>query len=67
MELGTSITDVPLRLGPVNFELGVIAGARSINLLLSTFLPNPDDGKISVESARVNDMCGFIMLPVIHS
>ena len=66
MELGTSITDVPKWLGPVNFELGVIAGTRSINLLLSTFLPNPDDGKVSVESAKVEGMCGFIMLPVSH-
>ncbi|MCW8906851.1 MAG: alpha/beta fold hydrolase [Sedimenticola sp.] len=65
-QLGTGESDIPRSLGPVNFELGVIAGTRSINLLLSTLLPNPDDGKVSVESARVEGMCGFITLPVTH-
>ena len=66
MELGTSDTDIPKTLGPVNFELGVIAGTQSINLILSTFLPNPNDGKVSVESTKVEGMCGFITLPVTH-
>jgi hypothetical protein len=66
MELGTSKTDVTKTLGSVNFELGVIAGTQSINLILSTFLPNPNDGKVSVESAKVEGMCGFITLPVTH-
>ena len=65
-QLGTGEDDIPKSLGPVNFELGVIAGTRSINLLLSTLLPNPDDGKVSVESAKVEGMCGFITLPVTH-
>ncbi len=66
MQLGTGETDVPKSLGAVNFELGVIAGTQSINLILSTFLPNPDDGKVSVESAKVEGMCGFVALPVTH-
>ena len=67
MQLGTAVTDVPKSLGPVNFELGVIAGSKSINLLLSAFLPNPDDGKVSVESTKVVGMCGFIVLPTTHA
>ncbi|MEX2488725.1 MAG: hypothetical protein WD356_04290, partial [Pseudomonadales bacterium] len=51
---------------PVNFELGVIAGTRSINLILSNYLPNPDDGKVSVERTRVKGMCSFMTLPVTH-
>jgi len=66
MQLGTKDKDVPKSLGAVNFELGVIAGTQSVNLILSTFLPNPDDGKVSVESARVEGMCGFVALPVTH-
>lgn len=65
-QLGTTDDDAPKRLGAVNFELGVIAGTRSINLILSTFLPNPDDGKVSVESTKVEGMCGFVTLPVSH-
>ncbi len=66
MQLGTRKNDVPKSLGPVNFDLGVIAGTQSINLILSTFLPNPDDGKVSVESTKVAGMCSFVALPVSH-
>ena len=44
----------------------MIAGTRSINLVLSTYLPDPDDGKVSVASARLEGMCGFLTLPVSH-
>ncbi|MEH6580031.1 MAG: alpha/beta fold hydrolase [Amphritea sp.] len=53
MQLGTQAGDIPNSLGPVKFELGVIAGTRSINLILSTYLPNPDDGKVSLENTKV--------------
>lgn len=66
MQLGTDRTDAPKSLGPVKFELGVIAGTQSINLILSTFLPNPNDGKVSVEATKVEGMTDFIALPATH-
>ena len=66
-QLGTSAGDIPAKLGPVDFELGVIAGTESVNPLLSILLPDPDDGKVSVESAKIEGMCGFITLPVTHT
>lgn len=66
-QLGTDHNSVPKSLGPVNFQLGVIAGTQSINLILSTMLPSPDDGKVSVEATKVQGMCDFIALPTIHS
>lgn len=66
MQLGTRETDIPRTLGPVDFELGVIAGTQSINLILSSFLPNPDDGKVSVESTKVDGMEDFVVLPTTH-
>lgn len=65
-QLGTGDASVPLKLGPVTFDVGVIAGTRSINMVLSQALPNPDDGKVSVYSTRVKGMCGFLALPVSH-
>lgn len=66
LQLGTGETDIPRQLGPVNFELGVIAGTQSINLILSTFLPSSDDGKVTVKSTQVEGMSDFITLPVTH-
>jgi len=67
LQLGTDDDSVPLALGPVGFELGIIAGNRTINPILSQFLDNPDDGKVSVASTRVEGMCAFIELPATHA
>lgn len=65
-ELGTDQQSIPNQLGPVNFDLGVIAGTRSINWMLSLYLPNPDDGKVSVENTKIDGMKDFIAIPVSH-
>lgn len=67
MQLGTGVNSIPLQLGAVDFDLGIIAGNRTINVILSQFLDNPDDGKVSVASTRVEGMCGFIEMPVTHA
>jgi len=66
IQLGTESTSVPNVLGAVDKDIAVIAGTTSINVVLSNFLPNPDDGKVSVASARLEGMCGFITVPVSH-
>ena len=66
-QLGTDAASVPLSLGPVDFDLGVIAGVRSINLILSTLLPGADDGKVTVARTQVEGMCDFLVLEVTHT
>jgi len=68
-ELGTHDDSTPNRLnaiGPVEFELGVIAGDRSMNPIGSWILDGPDDGTVSVESARVEGMRDFLVMPFTH-
>lgn len=65
-ELGTDQNSLPNTLGEIDFDLGIIAGTTSVNLLLSLYLPNPDDGKVSVESTKIIGMRDFITLPVSH-
>ncbi len=65
-QLGTDQNSIPNRLGPANFEVGIIAGTRSINLILSTMLPDPDDGKVSVGSTKLEGMSDHITVPVSH-
>lgn len=67
LQLGTDVDSVPLLLGPVDFDLGIIAGTRSVNLVLSTLLPNQDDGKVSIARAQIEGMCDFLVLEVTHT
>ncbi len=66
LQLGTGADSVPNRLGPANFDLGIIAGTSSINLILSSLIPGDDDGKVSVERARLQGMSDFMTVPVSH-
>lgn len=65
-QLGTDENSIPSILGPVDFELGVIAGTGTINVFLSALLPNPDDGKVSVASTRVDGMDDFLIVGNSH-
>ena len=67
-QLGTDEASLPTRMGAVDFELGVIAGDRSIELLHSWFiLPGADDGKVSVERAKIPGMKDFRLLHHTHT
>lgn len=66
LQLGTGEDSVPLMLGPVDYAVGVIAGTRTFNPILSQYLPNPDDGKVSVENTKVEGMTDFVVVPVAH-
>lgn len=66
-QLGTDENSLVMQLGPVEFPLGIIAGTRTLNPLLSQLLPNPDDGKVSVENTKVDGMTDFIQLPHSHT
>ena len=66
-QLGTGDDSLPRSLGPVNFEVGIIAGSATFNPFLSQSLPNPDDGKVSVESTKVKGMKDFIVVPHSHT
>ena len=65
-ELGTDGKSVPNTLGPVGFELGVIAGDRSINWINSLMIAGPDDGKVSVERTKVEGMKEHLVVHVSH-
>lgn len=65
-QLGTGPASVPLQLGAVDYPVGVLTGSRSINLILSLTIPGPDDGKISLERAKLAGMADYKVLAVSH-
>ncbi len=65
-QLGTSEGSLLLQLDAVDFELGVITGDRSINWILSCMIPGRDDGKVSIESAKVDGMKDFKVVHATH-
>lgn len=66
LQLGTGHDSVPQSLGAPSFKAGIITGDRTINLILSLLIPGPDDGKVSIESAKLEGMAGFCVVPASH-
>lgn len=66
-QLGKGDASVPLRLGPANFELGVIAGNRTIDPITSAVLDDPDDGRVSVADTKLEGMADFVVVDHSHA
>lgn len=66
LQMGTDENSVALQLGPATSDVAIVAGTFSINIVLSTYLPDPDDGKVSVESTKLDGMCAHLEVNVSH-
>lgn len=54
-------------LGPVDYELGVIAGNRSWDPISSAMIQGPNDGKVSVERTKVPGLTDHLVIPATHT
>lgn len=53
--------------GEIDFELGAIAGNRSLDPLGSWIIGSPNDGKVSLTSALPEEAAAGIVLPCTHT
>ena len=65
-QLGTGPDQLPARLGPATFPVGILTGDRP-SVGLAHFFPGPSDGKVSVARAQLTGMGDFLVLPYGHS
>lgn len=66
-QLTTREDSLPNQLKPVDVEIGVIAGTKSIGSWLSSIIPGADDGVVSVKSTRLDEMKDFLQVPRTHT
>jgi triacylglycerol esterase/lipase EstA (alpha/beta hydrolase family) len=66
-DLGAEEKSFARILGPVDYELGVIAGNRSWDPISSAMIKGPNDGKVSVESTKVAGLTDHITIAATHT
>lgn len=66
-ELGTGPDSLPNRLGPADYEVGIIAGSRTIDPISSWLIDGNDDGRISIDQAKLEGMADFRVVKASHA
>jgi triacylglycerol lipase len=66
-KLGTDPESIPSSLGPAHFEVGIITGTRSVNLIGSLIIPGPHDGSVSVARAQLEGAAAFKVTGGTHT
>ncbi len=67
-QLVTGPAGLPEKLGPVDYPVGIITGNRHafFDTWLADMFPGENDGKVSVERAKVKGMSDFLVVPYAH-
>jgi hypothetical protein len=64
--LGTETGSLPNQLKRIDIEVGIIVGNKSIEPWFSRLIPGENDGKVSVERARLEEMKDFLVVAESH-
>jgi len=68
LQLSTALDPVLASLPPPDYEVGIIAGCRTIAPITSFLvLPRPNDGKVSVASSKLANMADHTIVKASHA
>ena len=67
LQIGTGKHSLPNQLQPISGEIGIITGSSSSDPWFSPIIPGDDDGKVSVESAKLDEMHDFLVVENGHT
>lgn len=67
VRLGSGADAIVDTLGPADFDLGIIAGEVAVNPVFGRALGGKNDGAVTLESARLEGMRDFIVVPYSHT
>ncbi len=66
-QLGTDSSSLPGSMKAIDAHVGIITGNRSFDPWFSPLIPGEDDGKVSVESAKLEEMSDFLVVESSHA
>ncbi len=66
-QLTTDADSIPNQLKPIPYDVGVITGRKTLEPWFSRLIPGEDDGKVSVERARLDEMKDFLIVDHAHT
>ncbi len=66
-QLGTDQSAITHLFGPVDYELGIIAGSFSIDPISSLLIGGVNDGKVSIERTKLSGMKEHIIVNACHT
>jgi len=67
LQLGNGTNSVPNTLNPIAYELGILTGNKSSDPWFAWLMSGPNDGKVSVESAKLPEMTDFRVVNCGHT
>jgi len=66
MQLSSDSASYVNNISELSQEIGIITGNRTLNFLHSIIIPGPDDGKVAVERAKLDEMSDFLVVEHSH-
>jgi pimeloyl-ACP methyl ester carboxylesterase len=66
-QLVTGLATADTLLGRIDYELGVIAGSRTIDPISSLIIGDPNDGRVSIERTKIAGMKDHVVVAASHA